>query len=265
MKLFKPDQLGAETGDTLLLYGESGVGKSVSTLQTAQDPILYFLTEPRDPRKFLQAAGRKDLKIKFGFYESWDDTMEFFSNPENVDWAKTIVVDSLSFLSNIQLAAEIEDQSWESRTEKEKNDKPIIMRTKMSLEGFGGLAGQMTRFVNLISSLSQKGKTVVLLALLEQNPKFNRELSAGPALKGKDFPKTLPGFCDFIGLVESRLGSDGSIIYPPKATFTSDGSHLSKWTGHKGPKSGPLDIVKILDVAHGRVKNPKGGEVGEDD
>ncbi len=261
MKLFKPDELGDETGDILLFYGESGVGKSVSTIQTAQEPILYFLTEPRDPRKFLQAAGRDNLKIKFGLYESWEDTMGFFSDPSNTDWAKTIVVDSLTFLSNIQLTREIEDQSWDSRSEKEKSDKPIIMQTKMTLEGFGGLAGQMTRFVNMISSLSQRGKTVVLLALLEQNPKFNRELSAGPALKGKDFPKTLPGFCDFIGLVESRQSSDGSIIYPPKVTFGSDGSFLSKWTGHRGPMSGPLDIVRILDVAHGRGK---GGENREE-
>jgi hypothetical protein len=259
MKLYKLDELPSETGDILLFYGESGVGKSVSTLQTAPDPILYFLTEPRDPRKFLQASGRTDVKIKFGFYESWDDTMEFFTNPENTAWAKTIVVDSLTFLSNIQLTSEIEDQSWDSRTEKEKLEKSLINRTKMSLEGFGGLAGQMTRFVNIISKLSQSGKTIILLSLLEQNPKFNRELSAGPALKGKDFPKSLPGFCDFIGLVEPRL-RDGETIFPPKVTFQSDGSFLAKWTGCKGPAAGPMDITRILDTAHGRVPKTKGGD-----
>ena len=256
MKLYKLDELPKESGDILLFYGESGVGKSVSTLQTAPDPILYFLTEPRDPRKFLQAAGRPDVKIKFGFYESWDDTMQFFIDPKNTEWARTIVVDSLTFLSNIQLTSEIEDQSWDSRTDKEKSDKPIIMRTKMSLEGFGGLAGQMTRFVNIISKLSQSGKTIILLSLLEQNPKFNRELSAGPALKGKDFPKTLPGFCDFIFLVEPRIDDKGNVLYPPLITVRGDGSFMAKWTGSP-PKNNkyPLNIQKILDTAHGRIQS----------
>jgi hypothetical protein len=99
-----------------------------------------------------------------------------------------------------------------------------------------------------------------MLALLEENPKFDRSLAAGPALGGKQFPKVLPGFCDFIGMIQDRIDVNGRNVYPPMAIFESDGSFMSKWTGFPGPGKGPLDIQKILDVAHGRLKPAKGGK-----
>jgi hypothetical protein len=252
MRIYKTEELN-DSGDIILAYGATGVGKSVSVIQSAPEPIFYFLTEPRNPLKFLHAANRPGLDIDFGFYSNWNDMFEWFMDDNNTARHESIIIDSLTFLSNIALNFELIDEHYESKTVKEKSDKTLIMRTKLSQEGFGGLSGQLLRFTNMISKLSQNGKTVILLALLEQNPKFNRELVGAPALKGKDFPKALPGFMDFIGLVEPRKNDNtGETIYPPTIDFRGDAGYLSKWTGYGKPGCGPLNIQKILDKAHGR-------------
>lgn len=251
MKIYRTEDL-SDSGDIILAYGATGVGKSVSTLASAPEPIMYFLTEPRNPLKFVHATGRTDIDVDFGFYTAWDDMFDWFADHSNTSRHRSIVIDSLTFLSNIALNFELIDEHYESKTAKEKSDKNLVMRTKLSLEGFGGLSGQLLRFTNMISQLSQEGKTIILLALLEQNPKFNKELVGAPALKGKDFPKALPGFMDFIGLVEPRKDSNDEIIYPPIIDFRGDSGYLSKWTGYGKPGRGPLNIKKILDRAHGR-------------
>ena len=252
MKIYKTNEL-QDTGDIILAYGATGVGKSVSTLQSAPEPIFYFMTEPRNPLKFVHATGRTDIDVDFGFYSDWNDMFEWFSEKDNTLKYQSIVIDSLTFLSNIALNFELIDEHYESKTATEKSDKQLIMRTKLSQEGFGGLSGQLLRFTNMISKLSQDGKTVVLLALLEQNPKFNKALVGAPALKGKDFPKALPGFMDFIGLVETQLDENEQVIYPPTIDFRGDAGYLSKWTGYGAPKVGPMNIKKIIDKAHGRL------------
>ena len=253
MKLFKPQDLEDSGGDIILLYGETGVGKSVSVIQSAEEPIFYFLTEPRQPAKFLQAANRPNVDIDFSFYENWEDMMDFFSDPGNFTRYKTIVIDSLSFLSNVNLSEELSVEAFDARTVKEKNEKPLTSRTKLNIESYGAMAGQMMRFTNLVSKFSQLGKTVILIALLENNPKFNRDLTGGPSLTGKSYPKSLPGFCDFIALIEPRIDEKtGLTKFPPLAIFNSENSFMSKWTGYPGPGRGPLDIQKILAKAHGR-------------
>jgi len=251
MKIYRTEEL-SDSGDIILAYGATGVGKSVSVLQSAPEPIMYFLTEPRNPLKFIHATGRTNIDVDFGFYTEWQDMFDWFSDHDNTARHQSIVIDSLTFLSNIALNFELIDEHYESKTAKEKSDKALVMRTKLSQEGFGGLSGQLLRFTNMISQLSQEGKTVILLALLEQNPKFNKELVGAPALKGKDFPKALPGFMDFIGLVEPRRDGNDEIIYPPSIDFRGDAGYLSKWTGYGTPGRGPLNIKKILDKAHGR-------------
>jgi hypothetical protein len=252
MKLYKPSELNDKSGDMILLYGDSGIGKSVSIMQTAEDPILYIMAEPRSVNKMLAAANRPDVKIKFGFYEGWDDIIEFVMNEKNFEGAKTIVLDSLTHLMSIGLSDEILEESYESM-DKKKIEKELTMRVKMSQEGYGTLSGQMLRLTNALSKLSQSGYTVICIARSEQSPKFDRALTAAPALKGKEYVKYLAGFMDFIGYAEQRV-IDGVIMYPPYISFESDGSTMSKWTGLR-PVGGVfrkvLDIKKILEVAHG--------------
>lgn len=256
MKLFSPSELTETSGDMMLLYSESGVGKSVTSIQTAPDPIVYIMAEGRDVLKMLTAAQRPDVKIKFGFYSTWDDLMEMVTNPDHFKGAKSIIIDSLTHIMSICLSDEILEESYDS-ADKKKMEKELTMRVKMSLEGYGTLGGQMLRLTSALTKLSQAGHVVVCIARVEQNPKFNRALAAAPALKGKEYSKYFQGFFDFIGYMEPRI-EDGIVMYPPLVSFQDDGSYMSKWTGVM-PKNGVykkvLDIERILKVAHGVTAN----------
>lgn len=233
-------------GRLILLYGSTGVGKTTSILQSVPDPVLYIQTEPRSLTPSIGASKRPDLDIDVAIYDSWSDLMEFTTNKKNFDKYTSIVVDSFSHLT-LNLSSEIENQAFEARTMKERETKPLISQTKMSLEGYGGLASHMFRLTAALGRLSQAGKVVIVTALLAENPKWNRELAAAPALKGREFPVNMPGFFDLIGLVEPRTDSEGKIVYPPRVRFQSpDDSFTAKFTGAGTKTQGPLDIVKIL-------------------
>lgn len=261
MKLYSPKELVGSSGDMMLLYSESGVGKSVTAIQTAPDPIIYIMAEGRDVLKMLTAANRPDVKIKFGFYSTWDDLMEMVVNPDNFKGAKTVVIDSLTHIMSICLSDEILEESYTSQDEKRKIEKELTMRVKMSQEGYGTLGGQMLRLTNALTQLSHAGMIVVCIAREQQNPKFNRDLAAAPALKGKMYSESFAGFFDFIGLMEPRV-IDGIIHYPPYVSFQGDGSFMCKWTGvmpNSGVYKKVLNIEKILKVAHGLQVNGNSG------
>jgi hypothetical protein len=218
-------------------------------------PIMYIQTEPRSLKPSLDAAGRPDLDIDVAVYEDYAGLIEFVAQPDNFKRHKTIVVDSYSHLMSVGLSTEIEDQAHEARTDKEKQVKPLASQTKLSQEGYGVLSSLMFRLTAALGRLSRLGKIVIVTALLQENPKWNRELAAAPALKGREFPVNMPGFFDLIGLVESRTDGEGRIIYPPRVRFQSpDDSFVAKWTGVGSRTEGPLNITKILGLTKGEKK-----------
>lgn len=248
MKVLNKKDL-AEAGRFIMLYGSTGVGKTCSVLQSAPDPIMYVQTEPRSLKPSLDAANRPNLDIDWATYDTWSGLMEFVTSPNNFERYATVVVDSYSHLMSVGLSSEIEDQAYEARSEKERQLKPLVSQTKMSLEGYGGLASHMFRLTAALGRLSQAGKVVIVTALLAENPKWNRALAAAPALKGREFPVNMPGFFDLIGLVEPRVDGDGQVIYPPRVRFQSpDDSFVAKFTGAGTKTQGPLNISKILNL-----------------
>jgi hypothetical protein len=182
-------------------------------------------------------------------YEEWAGLIEFVANPKNFERHRTIIVDSYSHLMSVGLSSEIEDQAFEARDAKEKMVKPLASQTKLSQEGYGALSSLMFRLTAALGKLSRTGKVVIVTALLQESPKWNRELAAAPALKGREFTVNMPGFFDLIGLVEPRTDGDGKIIYPPRVRFQSpDDSFVAKFTGAGSKTQGPLDISKILSL-----------------
>jgi hypothetical protein len=239
----------AQDGRFIMLYGGTGVGKTTSILQTSPMPIMYVQTEPRSLKPSLDAAGRPDLDIDVGVYEDWAGLIAFVADPKNIGRHRTIIVDSYSHLMSVGLSTEIEDQAHEARTEKERAIKPLASQTKLSQEGYGALSSLMFRLTAALGKLSRMGKIVIVTALLQENPKWNRELAAAPALKGREFPVNMPGFFDLIGLVETRTNGEGRVIYPPRVRFQSpDDSFVAKFTGAGNKTQGPLDITKILSL-----------------
>jgi len=239
----------AQNGRFMMLYGPTGVGKTTSILQTAPDPLVYIGSEPRALNPSLDAAGRSDLDIDVAVYEDWAGLIAFVANPKNFERHATVVVDSYSHLMSVGLSIEIEDQAFEAREAKEKLVKPLASQTKLTQEGYGALSSLMFRLTAALGKLSRAGKIVIVTALLQESPKWNRELAAAPALKGREFPVNMPGFFDLIGLVEPRTDGEGKVIYPPRVRFQSpDDSFVAKWTGVGNKTQGPLDISKILSL-----------------
>jgi hypothetical protein len=237
-----------QQGKLIMIYGDTGVGKTTSILQSAPDPLLYIATEPRNPKPSIDACGR-DIDMDVAQYTTWFDLMEFLQDPQNTERYTTVAIDSITYLMNVSLSGEIENEAFEAKTTEEKRRKPIVSQTKLSPEGYGGLSSQMFRLMKTIGRLSEAGKIVIVTALLQQNPKWDHELAAAPALKGREFPTSMPGFFDLIGLVESRVDGNGKLIYPPMISFeVSDGAFLAKFTGTGDKRTGPLDFIKMLKI-----------------
>lgn len=259
MKLLTRDEI-LQPGNMWMLYGETEVGKTTSVLQSAPEPILVVCGEPRSLKPSLDAARRPDLDIDVVRHTKFMDTLEFLADLENSKRFATVLFDGMTFVSNVGLSGEIEDETFATKSDEEKKRKPLINRTKLSQEGFGGLSSNLFRLTNILGkiAISQKGKLVIIVCLLAENPKWNRELVAAPALKGREYPNSMPGFFDMIGLVESRV-KDGKFIYPPMVHFKSlDGDFLAKHTGVSTKTSGPLDIAKIMETNNKQTN--KGGK-----
>lgn len=254
MRLLKLSDL-PKSGKLILIYGETGSGKTTSCFQSLPDPILYFAIEPRNPLPSIEAAEREGLRFHVFQYEGWMDLIEMLSVPERFSKYSSLVFDSISYLMTV-LGQEIEDESFDSRSREEQKKKPLISSAKLSMEGFGGLASQMARFTKLAGKISETGKIVVCTALLQENPKWDRELSAAPVLKGREYPTIMPAYFDLIGLVRARHNAEGRAIYPPSVSFEGEEGYLAKWTGKKtGRKIGPLDFRRILDGGSEGIKD----------
>lgn len=187
---------------------------------------------------------------------TWDDMLRFvtsdiYNQTAFLSSIKSIVVDSYSYLMNVVLSNEIEDEIFNTKDAKEKLVKPLINKAKLSLEGYGGMAAQMVRCTKALQKLSLTGKIVVITALLEENPKWDRDLAAAPRFKGREFSGDMPGLFDLIGLVRKRFDDQGNTMFPPHVAFEGSG-FLCKFTGVKAPGAvaqGALDFGKILRIA----------------
>lgn len=241
VSVYKAGSEKSGAGNFQLYYGKSGVGKSATILQTAEDPIMWIIAERGQVDLTVKAINRPGIRLKTAHYEGWDDLLEFLYNVDNFKGVKTVLFDSLTHVMNIKLTDEILAESYEAM-EKSNVAKELTMRVKMSQEGYGTLSKQMSRLMTGFENLTIAGIDVILTARDQENPKWNRALACAPALSGKEFPRDFKGFFDFIGLVESRLDENGEILYPPYVSLDDDGSYLSKFTGIK-PPGGVIEAV----------------------
>jgi hypothetical protein len=245
-------------GNLSCWYGKSGVGKTATLLQTCIDPIGYLMFEGRGLDSTLKAINRPNLRLKVFKYEGWDDLLEIMFDTSNFSGLKSIIGDSMTHLMNILLPDEILQENFDARDKKGKEtEKDLTTRVKGTPEMYGALSRQMSRLMNASQQLCLSGCDVHWTARDQDNPKWNLELSCGPALSGKEFPRDMKGFFDFIGMVESRVDENRQIIYPPVVSCDDNGAYLSKWTGIKPPGGvirKPFDIQKMFAIAHGRTE-----------
>ena len=255
IETYKPNASGTKDnrGNFCLWYGKSGCGKSSTLLQTSQDPIFWILAERGQVDLTLKAIKRPDIKLRIGYYEGWDDLLATVYDIRNFDKIKTVIFDGLTHVMNIHLADEIMDENYDAM-DKKKIEKDLTARVKMSQEGYGTLSKQMSRLMKGFEQLTIAGIDVHCTARDDSTPKWDRALACAPALAGKEFPRDMKGFFDFIGLLETRVDENGEVVYPPVVSCDDTGSYLSKWTGIKPPGGvirKPFDVKKLLAVAHG--------------
>jgi len=235
------------SGTMALIYGETGVGKTVSTLSTLPKPILYIECDPKPvERTASTVVDFTDIDILHP-----EDFLDLFNylNQQMEDISKkykSLVVDPISFLVNVILLGDIEDETAKAEVFGDK--RPLVALGRTDMTGYGTLSSLAKRLCKTLGLIATQGVVVVCISLLDDMPKWNRELSAAPAFTGKDFNKDYPAFFDLIGLVQQRLDAEGNILYPPMVTFTSDGSFIAKWSGKRSGKEikGLLNWTKIL-------------------
>jgi len=111
-------------GKVIVIYSLAGAGKTTSCFETLPEPMLCIKTEPRNPVISIKASKRLErnpkARIDIVEYTNWDEIMEFVNTPDNFKIYKSVMVDSASYLMNIHLSNEVEDQSFDAREEKEK-------------------------------------------------------------------------------------------------------------------------------------------------
>ncbi|HRR45277.1 MAG TPA: AAA family ATPase [Mesotoga sp.] len=248
---------GESKGIMALIYGETGVGKTVSTLDTCPKPCLYVEIDPKPVER--TGGGIVNFEnIDIAHPENFIDLFTYINEQadEVVKRYKSVVIDPFSFLVNVVLLGDLEDET--ARAEVFGNKRPLMNMGRTDLSGYGSLASLAKRLCKALGLLAVRGVNVICISLLDEAPKWNRELVAAPAFAGKEFNRDYPAYFDCIGLVQRRE-EGGEIVYPPVVIFDSpDESFVHKWSGQRKGRTvkGTLDWRKILRVS----KKEKGDE-----
>jgi len=242
-----------QSGSFIMIYGATEVGKTTTVIQTAACPIFWIATEPRNIGISIKAAKRDDLDIDYMEYQDFEDLIKFCSDADNFKRYKTVVCDGYTHLMNINLSLELTTERFDSLSDKEKDYKPLISKTKLSQEGYGGISGNMNRISQCFMRLAaNNGKDIIVTCLEAQNPSWDKMKDYAPSLKGREFPEAMFGFFDLVGRVVTRR-KGGKVVYPPMVYFETPkravdmGESWSvKYTGDiEGKRSGVLNLEKI--------------------
>jgi len=254
----RPIQDIQKSGALIGLYGATAVGKTVALFKYFLGKMLYCKVENRNPQISLQVSGRDLDKYPVDIieYTKFGEFKEFIENDSLTEPYDIIATDSISYLMNVSLSKEIEDETFFAKSEAEQRKKTLITSTKKDYEGWGALAGQMYRLIVPMGRLSARGKIVVCTFLEDANPGWGRMHNTAPLVDGKKFGDNMGGFFDYIGWLESRYDENGEPVYPPIVHFHGMPDVYCKWTGVL-PK-GINNVVGPLDKAIGFIMKERG-------
>ena len=122
MRLINYKNISEGQGNLMLIYSLAGGHKTCTTIQTANDPIVYLTAEGRKIGTSVVAINRPDLKMKVGVYVGFDDLIDTLYDSEKFTGAKTIILDSFTHLMLVHLSQEILKENFDSKSEKEKDE-----------------------------------------------------------------------------------------------------------------------------------------------
>jgi hypothetical protein len=153
-----------------------------------------------------------------------------------------MVFNSGTFWMNVKLGHRVEDDRNEGR--KGVDEGKLSAMSASDWTEVNAVNSQMSRLTDLLKTLSQYGVMVIMTAQLQENPKWNRELEAGPCFNYKEFNKALKGYFDFIGFTIPNVDESGNVKYPPLLSFSDQQGYLVKWRGVQ-----PNKLTTIFDLS----------------
>ena len=244
MKLIKRE----DNAPFLLIYGDTNSGKTTSSILTAPQPITCIRVEA-DAWKSVDVADKLGKKIDINILIPADheDLMESL-NQMIIDAragkfpSKTLLFDSGTFWMNVKLAIRVEDDRNVGRTGDDEGKLSAMSKTDWTEVNTAN--SQMSRLTDLLKILSGCGVMVIMTAQLQENPKWNSDLEAGPCFNYKDYNKVLKGYFDYIGFTIPNLDDDGDVVYPPNLSFSGEQGYMVKWRGVQ-----PKKLITKFDLS----------------
>ncbi len=261
-------------GKFILVYGKTGVGKSTSCIATLPQPILDVFVEDKDPYSSLEALESMKEPIvipedNIKFIKPSNDA-EIMGNLNHILGEiekgefkyKSIIFDTASMWMNIKMIEDLLDERVKNLVQ---TTKPLIDEVKITLEMYGAIARRMIRLTKAFQRISQKGIVVVWVAQAMDAPKWNVELAYAPNFIGAEYNKQFEQFFDIIGLVQSRVESEGDEkgkeVFPPAISFKSPQNNFTaKWSGrHLKSYTAVFNFKSILKL-NDEVESESGRE-----
>jgi hypothetical protein len=238
----------------ILIYGDTNSGKTTSIVLTAPEPILcisvegdVWLAVDVADKQVRDGLRNKKVDITPMFPCSHEDLMDFLL--KIIEEAKTgkfkhktVFLDSGTFWMNVKLAIRVEDDRNVGRIG--NDDGKLSAQSKTDWTEVNTANSQMSRLTDLLKILSDCGVMVIMTAQLQENPKWNSDLEAGPCFNYKDYNKALKGYFDYIGFTIPNLDDDGDVVYPPNLSFSGEHGYMVKWRGVQ-----PKKLITKFDLS----------------
>lgn len=246
------------SGAVAVIYGGTGVGKTVSAIQTLMTPICLINMEPRDPRRAIitasKASGIKFKPILKDFeepkgdiaccnYTNWTDARQFTAEFDFTNY-NSIILDGGTEMSN-HITELSKHEYWESLSEKERKIASLTKESTTTYQSFNTIFTHLNILVKPLFEWSQKGKYIVFNVLLaDEKKEWMDSFEGRPQFDGKKFADRLPGKVDLIGMATKRFNEkyddNGKLIksnpvYPPWVQFEQrkKQNFECKWSGEK--------------------------------
>lgn len=259
-------------GRVILLYGDTGNGKTVGAIGTTQTPTLVISGERRNfalPLEFVMTSPemkprtRPDLVLRLAKPDAGiEDLIRFLCTPTNFraeptkeapnppNFFKTVVLDGFSHFLGVTTMREVADHSFSKLSKVEQLKNSLTATAKLDWDGWAAVADQGLRVFDALTVLSDRGHVVVVTCLGVDRPKYDRALAYGPLLPGKLLPQYVPGSCDVIGRVSARRTAAGALVWPPQVDMVSpENDFTAKMTGKiVGGPCQELNISKMLGL-----------------
>jgi hypothetical protein len=246
MKIKKANDLTGEEAQarTVLLYGESKVGKSLNCIPRS-GKTLYIQVEANNPMPELKALGvdvsHVDV-LQWGV-TNWREFREFMNDTKNLDGYRYCVVDSFTELMG-RCFDEIVSETRQATATK-KGGLSLGAEVRAEQSDYGAIGQMMIQFFRSLEQYKFTGTNIIFTCKLSVDNYYEY-----PMIVGQYFKDKLPYFVDLIGRVKERpLDENGKYQLPVVYFHSKDKSFEAGYRGASAEfkyKPQVLDIERII-------------------